>query len=48
MIIQRGRRSVERVSPHLANLPNIENALIVGSVITFRGDLIRIRPFPLG
>ena len=41
------RRPAEQVSLILANLPNIESALLAGSIVTFRGALVRIRSLPL-
>lgn len=41
------RRPAEQVSLLLANLPNIEDALAAGSIVTFRSNLVRIRSLPL-
>ena len=41
------RRPAEQVTLILANLSNIEDALMAGSIVTFRGALVRIRSLPL-
>jgi len=41
------RRPEEQVALLLANLPNIEHTLLSGSVVTFKGNLIRIRSLPI-
>lgn len=41
------RRPAEQVALILANLPNIEDALLAGSIVTFKGALVRIRSLPL-
>lgn len=41
------RRPAEQVALLLANLPNIEQALLAGSMVTFKGNLVRIRSLPL-
>lgn len=41
------RRPAEQVTLILANLPNIESAVLAGSIVTFRGTLVRIRSLPL-
>jgi predicted nuclease of predicted toxin-antitoxin system len=41
------RRPAEQVSLLLANLPNIEQALLAGSIVTFKGALVRIRSLPI-
>jgi hypothetical protein len=41
------RRPAEQVTLILANLANIESALLAGSIVTFRGALVRIRSLPL-
>jgi predicted nuclease of predicted toxin-antitoxin system len=40
-------RPAEQVSLLLANLPSIEPALAAGSVVTFKGALMRIRSLPI-
>lgn len=42
------RRPAEQVTLILANLSNIEDALLAGSIVTFKGALVRIRSLPLG
>lgn len=41
------RRPVEQVELLLANLPNIEQALVAGCIVTFKGNLLRIRALPI-
>jgi predicted nuclease of predicted toxin-antitoxin system len=41
-------RPEEQLALLLANLPNIEHALLTGCVVTFKGNLIRIRNLPIG
>jgi predicted nuclease of predicted toxin-antitoxin system len=41
------RRPSEQVKLLLANLPGIEQALLAGSIVTFKGNLVRIRSLPL-
>jgi predicted nuclease of predicted toxin-antitoxin system len=41
------RRPTEQVSLLLANMPNIEQALLTGSIVTFKGALVRIRSLPI-
>lgn len=40
-------RPAEQLALLLANLPNIEQALLTGSVVTFKGNLVRIRSSPI-
>jgi predicted nuclease of predicted toxin-antitoxin system len=40
-------RPEEQLALLLANLPNIEQALLTGSVVTFKGNLVRIRSLPI-
>lgn len=40
-------RPEEQTALLLANLPNIEQALLIGSIVTFKGALVRIRSLPL-
>jgi predicted nuclease of predicted toxin-antitoxin system len=41
------RRPEEQVTLLLTNLPAIEQALDAGSVVTFKGSVMRIRPLPI-
>lgn len=41
------RRPAEQVTLLLANLLSIEQALLAGSMVTFKGALVRIRSLPL-
>jgi predicted nuclease of predicted toxin-antitoxin system len=41
------RRPSEQVALILTNLPVIEQALLSGSIVTFKGDRIRIRSLPI-
>lgn len=41
------RRPAEQVTLIIANLPTFEQALVAGSIGTFKGSLIRIRSLPL-
>lgn len=41
------RRPEEQVALLLINLPAIEQALLAGSAVTFKGTAIRIRPLPI-
>ncbi len=40
-------RPAEQLALLLANLPDIEQALLTGSVVTFKGNLVRIRSSPI-
>ncbi len=41
------RRPEEQVGLLLTNLPAIEQALLAGSVVTFKGAVIRVRSLPI-
>jgi predicted nuclease of predicted toxin-antitoxin system len=41
------RRPEEQVQLLLTNLPSIEQALLSGSIVTFKGTLMRIRSLPI-
>lgn len=41
------RRPEEQIQLLLANLPSIEQALLAGSIVTFKGTLMRIRSLPI-
>jgi predicted nuclease of predicted toxin-antitoxin system len=49
IIIRRGsqRRPAEQVALLLANLPGIEEAVQLGSIVVFDQDRVRIRPLPI-
>lgn len=42
------RRPDEQVQLILANLPNLEQALSAGCIVTFKGALVRVRTLPIG
>jgi predicted nuclease of predicted toxin-antitoxin system len=42
------RRPAEQVTLLLTNLPTIETALMAGSIVTFKGTIMRIRSLPIG
>lgn len=41
------RRPEDQLRLLLANLPSIEQALLSGSIVTFKGTLMRIRSLPI-